>query len=403
MDLIAPEIESLTSINLENYVAGLFQFGGYYVNQDLTFVEEQASDPVRSVNLFQLDIIAVNFHPFGEDRLVAEVKGGGTFTDFFKFLGIKTYLKPDQAYLITNNSNHFDDLYKAGKSTGVYVLKAADVFDAFSQESNKEILDFWYWSNELGYLLTSRENLLRIAGGSFTDEQNGAYQEIRRYLSQVKNRIWKTLDPIEQSIELKELMDNNRGFVRSILRIQKLEATDTENAISSNFLCESASYVVLLTKVYYIVSAVRCAIYSVMIPGNDYIDSIQDSVFKSVVEELKSNINFACRLPEFLQFWIFLCGGMFDSENEELEYFSKVLGIREEAFLKYIELIKSIFTLLMPQLSIQWSLNERDTILEFNHLPNSLRGIGIKFREYLNIDTSNYIYSQMFTNRLDEF
>lgn len=402
MKFEAPVVSELTSKDLENYVSAIFQFGGYYINQDLSFTETQDADQDRNVDLFQLDIIALNFHPFGEDMLTVEVKGGGTFTDLFKYLGITKFLNPTLSYLIMNNSGSFDDICRLGERVGIVVANPSSIIETVKTDENQDLINFWYWSNSLSNKLVERQGLSAAIGNDFNEVQSEAYQQIRRYLASLKNRIWKTLDPVEQSIELESLMNENRDFVRQILRIQKEDLTDTENAIVRNILCESASYVVLISKLYYVASAVRCAIHSIITSKSDYLEQIENEQFRNVVERLCENISMACKLPSFLQFWIFLCGGMFDKQNKEIEIFSRLMGIREDNFLNYLELTKDIFTLLIPSGTIQWSLNQRDTILEFNNMPNSIRGLSLEFRKHFEINIENYeLHEKMFTDRLN--
>lgn len=403
MQLDPPNIHSLSGYDLENYVAAIFQFGGYYINRDLTWTTERESDPTKSIDLLQIDVLGFNFHPFGEDRVLVECKGGGTFTDLFKFLGIKSFFSPQLSFFIANNPGSFKEIHKFGKQNGITVVRPAHILDSFQNKSQIDAINFWYWSNSLTDKLIMRETLCKLLGvHELDDNQNRSYGEIRRVLSLLKNHIWRDLDPRDQSIKLEELFKQNKGFVRNLLSIQGIPLVDTENAISQHIICESGAYVILLAKVYYIVSAVRCAIYSLISPDKNYLGKLSNDPFKDVVTKLIDNITLAINLPKFIQFWIFLCGGMLDYENEDVKKFSEFLDIREDTFHEYISLLEQTFTIVTGIGEIQWSLNERDSIKEFNAVPNSIRGLGIKFRNSLDIETDNFIYKQKFIDRFSE-
>ncbi|MEX1013933.1 MAG: hypothetical protein WDZ80_02115, partial [Candidatus Paceibacterota bacterium] len=315
----------------------------------------------------------------------------------------KTFINPQQCFLVCNNPNLFNEIHKIGRENGINVIKPNHIIDTFSSGNQNDLINFWFSVNTLCDRLIDNSKLRNVLEvDTFSKEQADAYNEIRKLLAVLKNHIWKDLDPREQCNKLETLFFDNKGFVRKILSLQKLSLVDTENAISKNILCESSAYVILLAKIYYIVSAVRCAINSLLSSDDKYLEKINNKVFIKVVKELINNINLASKLPNFIQFWIFLCGGMIDNKNDEIEHFSKLLNISSDDFEKYIDLLKSIFTMLIPTGEIQWSINSRGSIEEFNAVPNSIRGMGIKFRQSLNIDIENFIYKKRFLDRLDQ-
>src|SRR5882724_5182202 len=107
-----PNNSSLTSFDLERYVAALFQANGYLVKRDLWWSEALVANAGHSVDILQADMLASSFSAFAESKLLVECKGGGVFTDLFKFIGITNLIKPNSAFFIVNNPSLFEELHK---------------------------------------------------------------------------------------------------------------------------------------------------------------------------------------------------------------------------------------------------------------------------------------------------
>lgn len=397
-----PSIKSLSNLELERFVAAIFQTAGYYVERDLTWQEDRAGSSSQTVDILQADAIAYNFSPFEETRILIECKGGGSFNDLFKFIGIKNIVKPNSSYFVCNNTLNFDEILKLGITNNIVVTRPEDFLNNFKYKRNIQNLTYWYWINEIIDSVLTKERLVKYNGGTpFSTEESLAYQTIRKYYATIKGRIWKELDPLLQVENINKLFNTNKGFVRAILKIQNLPTTDTENAVATNFLCESAAFVVLRAKIIYIISALRCAINSFTSTSSNYLSSIQDQSFLNVVNKLIDSIDIACRLPKFIQFWIFQCGGLLNTQGEEVSIFAKWLGEREEVIVEFINLLKEIFTLIISNKGLVWSLNERNKIIEFNAIPDSLRGFGIYFREQLNIPIEPFVYRKQWLDKFE--
>lgn len=396
-----PSIKSLSNLELERFVAAIFQSSGYYVERDLTWQEDRLGSSSHTIDVLQADAIAYSFSSFEETRILIECKGGGSFNDLFKFIGIKNIVKPNSSYFVCNNTLNFDEIHKLGSANNIVVTRPEDFLNNFKYKRNIQNLTYWYWINQIIDSLLTKERLIKYAGEStFTTEENLAYQTIRKYYATIKGRIWKESDPLLQVGNINSLFNTNKGFVRKVLLIQRLPSTDTENAITNNVLCESAAYVVLRAKIIFIISALRCAINSFTSTSNNFLASITDQSFLNVVNKLIESIDIACRLPKFIQFWIFQCGGLLNTQSNEVSIFAKFLGEREETISQFINLLKEIFTLIISNNGLVWSLNERNKIIEFNAVPDSLRGFGMYFREQLNISITPFVYRKQW---LDKF
>jgi hypothetical protein len=89
-----------TGLELEDYVAGLLQADGYYVEKGIV--------DRGDTSVLELDIVATDYRSGTPRRKIFEIKSGKNwgFSDIFKFLGWKTYLGEDvvdEAYFITAN------------------------------------------------------------------------------------------------------------------------------------------------------------------------------------------------------------------------------------------------------------------------------------------------------------
>jgi hypothetical protein len=399
-----PNVHALTSEDLERYVAGIFQSNGYYVKNDLWWSETLVADTSRSVDILQADILAYFFSPFGENTILIECKGGGNFNDFFKFIGIIQFLKPDSAFFICNNSPVIDELIRLGIERNVKVFRPINIIETFSSATTEDKINLWYWSNSLQASLLSKDKIASaLSVDVLSEEQKLAYAEIRKYNTMINGKLWKSTDPRNQANALSAHFKKYKGFVRKILKIQKLTLTDTENAIATNILCESAACVILKAKVEYLTIAVRCAIASLVSTDTAYLTQIEDANFRSVVQKLIDDIQIACRLPQFLQFWIYQFGGLLNENNNEILKLAEFLNERKDTIQTYFTLLTEVFSILTTSGSITWGLHKRGEILEFNAMPDSIRAYGLFFRETHSIDTSGYIYQTQWFNRLKLF
>jgi len=383
---------------LERYVASIFQAHGYFVKRDLLWDESLVLDANRSVNILQADGVAYMFAPFGESKILIECKGGGTFTDFFKFSGIANLIKPDSSFFICNNSSHFDEIHKLGSQLSITVLQPRNIISRFSISVIIDGINYWYWANEIQDFLLQKDVLIAASDLiSFSSDQNVAYSEIKKY-NALLSKVWTASNPKDQANQISAYFNNNKDFVRKVWRLQGLKkAPETENAISLNILCESAASITLKTKVEYLITAVRCAIATLISTDANFLDSITDVIFKAVVQKMIDSIQVACRLPQFLQVWIYQFGGILDMNNNEVSIIAQLMNERDEIVRLFITMLEDIFTVLG---NINWGISKTAGIFEFKGVPESIRGYGMHVRSIKGIDVSQFVYKDQWTRRL---
>ncbi len=400
------DIRKLSSSELERFVAAIFQSQGYYVERNLKWPERRVNDEDRSVDILEADILARYFSPFWESRILIECKGGCTFTDLFKFMGIKQVVKPDAAFLICSNSSNFQEIERIGRENGIVVIRPEDIVKKFNLKEQHESLQKWTLVNGIEDALLEVGSLTSILNGipkaKLSKEQQLAYSEIRKYNSVIKGEYWKEIDPREQSAIIGSLFSEKRDFVRHIARQQNFKVTDTENAIALNVLCESAASIVVKAKLSYLISALRCAIFSLISTDENYIDSIQDPSFKSVVIKIMSNISTACRLPAFIQWWIYQWGGLLTINNKEIIVMAEQFGERPETIEEFINLLDEIFSIMTTAGTINWGIHKTPNTYQLKGLPDSFRGVGTVTREENKVNMDSTPLSFLWKNQMDK-
>lgn len=399
-----PNVSTLSSEHLEHYIAAIFQANGYYVKCNLWWSENTVSDPNRSVDILQADILAYMFWPFNDNNILIECKGGGTFTDLVKFIGTKELIKPNSAFLVCNNSSVYDELVKLGNSNQITVIRPSDIMQKFAPSVIFTKINLAYWCQKLQTNLTEKDILISALGGNLSAKQKNAFSEIRKYNNFLNSRIWRTKDPRLQANLLVEHFAQNKGFVRKVLKLQGLPTSDTENAIANNVLCESAASVVLKARIDYLTIALRCAISNVLSSEEEYLATISDPSFKSVVDKMINNIQIACRLPQFLQFWIYHLGGVLDVSNtNEKSIIATYLNEREETIDMFFSFLNEIFSIILAGGNLNWGIHRRGDILEFNAIPDSVRGYGMFFRNEHSMKSTSFLYKTQWVQRLKVF
>lgn len=398
-------IRKLSSTQLEQFVAAIFQSQGYYVERNLKWPEPRVSDEDRSVDILEADILARHFSPFGESRILIECKGGCTFTDLFKFIGIKQVVKPAAAFLICSNSSNFQEIERVGKENDIVVIRPEDIIKKFNLKQQHSSLQKWTLINGIEDALLETNNIASILHEKpktrLSKEQQKAYSEIRKYNSVLKGQYWKESDPRLQSAIISDLLLTKKDFVRHIAREQGIKAGDTENAIAQNVLCESAASLVVKAKLSYLISALRCAIFSLISTDENYIDSIKDESFKSVVMKIMNNIPIACRLPAFIQWWIYQWGGLLNQTNNEIKTMAKQFGERSETIIEFITLLDEIFSIMTQIGSINWGIHKTPTAYQLKGLPDSYKGVGTVIREENGVNMDSTPFSFIWKNHMD--
>ncbi|WP_462275296.1 hypothetical protein [Ferruginibacter sp.] len=394
-----PPISSLSSFALERYVASIFQAHGYFVKRDLLWDENLVLDTSRSVNILQADGLAYLFAPLGESKILIECKGGGTFTDFFKFSGIANLVRPDSSFFVCNNSPNFDEIHKLGEKLNITVLQPNNIISRFSIPGIVDEINYWFWANEIQDFLFQKERLIEAITGitAFSSDQTAAYSEIKKYNASL-SKVWTEFKPNDQANSIAKYFEDNRDFVRKIWRLQGLrKAPEAEIATSQNILCESAANIVLKHKVEYLITAVRCAIATLTSTDPTFLETISDDTFRAVVQKMIDSIQVACRLPQFLQVWIYQFGGILNLNNNEVSVIAKLINERDETIKLFIDLLEDIFRVVG---SINWGISKTAGILEFKGVPESIRGYGIWVRQKKGIDISTFVFKEQWIRRL---
>jgi len=381
---------------LECLAASIFQTLNYRVDVNLKWLEDRVDNPGTS-DILEIDILAKSYSPLKVTKILVECKKNCNFNDLFLFKGISDYVNVDEKYLLCE-SHQFSDIYNLGLENKINVVKSIDIFDKFNVSKVADKLELW---RTLNYILTALLNKKSIQDILHTDEnldesEKEAYNNIRKYLISLNGRIWKENDPRKQYQLIKQLFEDNKDFVGKISRIISLPKTGAENLMRDNALCQAAGYAVLKAKVAYIICAVECAINSIISPYANYLDSLDDESFKSCVILMKDNLLLACKIPNFIQAWVYLFGGVLNDTEDDVVCIANFLDERPETIKNMLELLKSLFTLLDKSntYEIQWGFFEDFGITHFKYVPHPIRGLGIYHRQVSGIDVDDFCYHQ---------
>ena len=388
------DYRNLTGQELEVLASALFQTLDYYIDINLTWMEERESSP-GSTGILEIDVLAKEFSPLKITRILTECKRGCDFNDFFKFLGICKFMSVDSKYLICQ-SRQFEELYKLGLNNDIFVVEPENIVTTFSvNDQNK--LNLLRGINLIILTITDKAKIASALheGSQFTKEEERAYNEIRKYLINLNGWIWKEADPRIQQRKIFDLMQNNKGFIKVIARKLGLKNDVSENLMRDNALCTAAGYAVLQTKINYIVCAVECAIESLVSPDEQYLSKIEDPSFISCVEKFKTNIALACKIPHFIQVWVNVFGGMINNnDTNDIELFSLFFNERKKTIKDLIIILEEIFCLFQGTYIIQWGFIEEFNIKMFRYVPRAIRGIGIAFRKKNGLNVEDFCFAE---------
>lgn len=387
------DLGTLTGFQLELLTVSLFQTLGYYVDSNLTWMEERESGNGSS-GILEIDVLAKAYSPLKITKVLTECKRGCDFNDFFKYLGICHFLKVDSKYLICQ-SNHFEELYKLGLKNNMIVIEPDNILSAFSVDASFR-LNIFRGINTISLSIVDKQIIANLLhpGTRLTRDEQDAYSLIRKYLINLNGWIWKETDPRVQYKMLSQLLNENSGFVNKIGRILGLGRSISENLMRDNALCNAAGYTVLQAKITYIVCAVECAINSLTSPDDNYLSTIDDPIFIECIQKMRDSILIACKIPVFVQVWINVFGGMINMNGHEIEKFALFINERENVVIELLSMLEEIFTLLSGNANIQWGFIEDFGIKMFRYVPRAIRGVGIAFRKHNNIDVEEFCFGE---------
>ena len=157
-------------------------------------------------------------------------------------------------------------------------------------------------------------------------------------------------------------------------------------------------HLVLQMKISYLICAVELAINLSSYSEED-INKIEDSAFINLVENLKKDLNIAKKIPNFIQVYIHIFGGVHSDDND-LIGISNFLGYTLEDTEKILDLLMTLFKL--SDVDIQWGFVEDMGITSFRYIPTSFKGIGMVNRKFLNMETKEFLFYKQWGNNYNE-
>jgi hypothetical protein len=395
----------ISSDMLEIMATSIFQTLGYYTNSNLKWIEDKIDSKGKS-DILEIDVFAKSYAPLKITKILVECKNGCDFNDFFKFLGIATFIEVDSKYLICQ-SGQYSELNALGVKTGVNVLKPQELLTTFKIESEKTKLAFFNRANALINNVLDKNFISGKYQKGFTSLHGQAYAEIRKYLTYLNGSIWKEKNSVQQFNTLNNLLKTNKDFVRKIagiLEIKKGNKKTAEEYIQEDVLCQVAGYVVLQSKIFYIVCAVECAINAVIHPLTTNLDELQDLNFKKWASFLKDNIKTACKIPTILQTWLYVFGGFISTaDDKDFLAFCDLLQETPNTVNQVISILKQLFTIQTDNFGIQWGFSEDLGVLSIKNTPLFIRGLGVINRKKLKLDVESFIFKDEAISNFNEW
>lgn len=399
------ELESLidNGKDLEIFTASYFQSSGYYIESNLKWIDDK-EDNSGKVDVLELDVLAKTFMSNSVETTLVECKRGCTFSDFFKFVGIAQLIKANENILVCQ-SNQENEIKKLGTEMGIKVQTPKDMSPALLDENIRKLFHFFFLSNKISNQLFDKE-IIRSAiapNRPFSDCENRAYNDIRKYMSYLIGKVWHNPNLSEQASQIKQLMDDHPDFIRSIARILQIKPSQkhSEFYMKTNPLCQAAGYLVLKVRISYVICAVQCAYLlkqKVILDA----DIIEDDNFIKVVNLLYEEFELAMQIPYFLQSLIYIFGGTISLIGDtDIKNIANYLKMEKSTILKIIKLLEELF--LISEVRIQWGLVKDMGIIGFRYIPYPLKGLGILNREKLGFSTNDFGFQKEWKESLEKF
>lgn len=399
------EIENLINNgkNLEVFTASYFQSLGYYIESNLKWIDDK-EDNAGKVDVLELDVLAKTFMVSSVKTTLVECKRGCTFNDFFKFAGIAQLIKANENILVCQSKQE-NEIKKLGADMGIKVQTPKDMFPSLLDKNIQKQFLFFFLSNNLSNQLFDKEIIKsNIAQNrTFTDCENHAYNEIRKYMADLIGKVWRNPDLPQQASQIKRLLDNHPDFVREIARILRIKPGNksSEFYMKTNPMCQAAGYLVLKVRISYIICAVQCAyLLAQEIPLDT--EKIEDDNFINVVNLLHKKFELAIQIPCFLQNLIYIFGGTISLlDDTDMKNISHYLKMEQSSILQIIKLLEELF--LLSEVRIQWGFINDMGIISFKYVPYPLKGIGILNREKLGFSTEDFGFQKEWKESLIKF
>jgi hypothetical protein len=334
------------------------------------------------------------------ERTLIECKRGCTYNDLLKFYGITKLVGANSNVLICQ-SHDVDMLKKLGDDHfNIQVKTPKDLLATLSDDQQKK-LSFFYDSNSISNQLFEKETIKSImaASGKFSVAEQRAYNMIRSYMAELIGKIWKEPDLIQQSIQIKNLLDTHYDYVREIARFLQIKPgkESSEFYMEKNMLCRTAGYLVLRVRVSYVICAIECAVAlenGVVLE----LDKIQDDSFLNVVDLLRKELPTTVKVPQFLQEFIYIFGGMVSQPGKDAYNIARYMKIDVSTMMEMVSLLKKLFKLSRSR--IQWEFVEDLGVLFLKYVPVPIKGLGVINREKLNFSITEFCYADQWKKEL---
>jgi len=389
--------------NLEIFTASYFQSLGYYIESNLKWIEDK-EDQSGKVDILELDVLAKQFTNNTIRSILVECKRGCTFNDFFKFAGIAQLIKANENILVCQSKQE-NEIKKIGTDMGIKVLTPEDIAPAFSDNNIQELFLFFFVSNNLSNKLFEKEIIKSVIAPNrpFTNCENQAYNEIRKFMADLIGKVWRNPNLVEQASQIKQLLDDHPDFAREIARILQIKPGNksSEFYMKENPMCQAAGYLVLKVRVSYIICAVQCAYLAAQKVLLDT-DNIKDASFIKVVDLLRKELELAMQIPWFLQSLIYIFGGTISLIGDnDVKNIAHYLKMEQSAVYKIIELLEELFSL--AEVRIQWGFINDMGIKSLKYIPYPLKGLGMINREKLGFSTEDFGFRKEWKESLKNY
>ena len=383
--------------DLEILVSSYYQACDYYVESNLKWIEDKEDLPGK-VDILELDVLAKMFSIHSVERTLIECKRGCTYKDIFKFSGVAKLVGANSNVLICQ-SHDIDKLKSVGDRINIQVKTPEDLLTTLSDDQ-QEKLSFFHASNSISNQLFEKETIkfMMATSGKFSVAEQKAYNMIRGYMAELIGKIWREPDLIQQSIQIKDLLDTHSDYVREIARLLQIKPGNkaSEFYMNQNMLCRAAGYLVLKVRVSYVICAIHCAVdleNGVLLE----LDRIQDDSFLNVVDLSRKELATAVKIPQFLQEFIYIFGGIISLLND-VHNIAQYMKMDTLEMKRIIGLLKQLFKLTKNR--IQWGFVEDMDVLALKYVPTPIKGLGLINREKLDYSIDGFCFADQWKKSL---
>ena len=386
--------------DLEILVSSYYQTYDYYVESNLKWIEDKEGLSGKA-DIFEIDVLAKKFSIRSIEETLIECKRGCTYNDLHKFYGITKMVGANSNILICQ-SHDINMLKKLGDDHyNIQVKTPKDLLATLSYDQQKK-LSFFYDSNSISNQLFEKETIKSIitTSGNFSDLEQKAYNMIRSYMAELIGKIWKESDLIQQSIQIKNLLDTHSDYVREIARFLQIISgiKPSEFYMKKNMLCRAAGYLVLKVRVSYVICAIECAVAlenGVVLE----LDKIKDESFLKVVYLLGKELPTTVKIPRFLQEFIYIFGGMLSKFDKDEYNIAQYMKINVSTMRQIVNLLKELF--ILSRSRIQWEFIDDLGVLFLKYVPAPIKGLGMINREKLNFSIKEFGYANQWKEELN--